>query len=36
MFIVEKNISNIDMLKKQLGEFSGMKDMGTTKQILGI
>src|SRR6266487_4225588 len=36
MLIVGKNISNIDRLKKQLGESFAMKDMGAAKQILGI
>ncbi|CAJ2645756.1 unnamed protein product [Trifolium pratense] len=36
MLIVGKNISNIDRLKKQLGESFAMKDMGEAKQILGI
>lgn len=36
MLIVEKNISNINRLKKQLGESFAMKEMGAAKQILGI
>jgi ATP-binding cassette subfamily B (MDR/TAP) protein 1 len=36
IFIVGKNISNIDKLKKQLGELFATHDMGAAKQILGI
>ena len=34
--LLEKNVSKIDKLKKQLGESLDMKDMGAAKQILGI
>ena len=36
MLIVGKNVSRIDKLKKKLGKSFSMKDMGATKQILGI
>lgn len=36
MLIVGRNPSRIDKLKKQLSKFFAMKDLGPTKQILGI
>jgi len=36
MLIDGKDISMINKLKKQLSESFAMKDMGATKQILGI
>nr|KYP42640.1 Retrovirus-related Pol polyprotein from transposon TNT 1-94 [Cajanus cajan] len=36
MLIVEKDVSRIDRLKKQLGEAFAMKDLGAAKKILGI
>lgn len=36
MLILGKNISNVDMLTKKLGESFAMKDMGAVKQVLGI
>ena len=36
MLIPGENISNINRLKKQLGESFSMKDMGAAKQIIGI
>ena len=36
MLIVGKDISKINRLKKQLGVSFAMKDLGATKQILGI
>ncbi|KAL9253449.1 Retrovirus-related Pol polyprotein from transposon TNT 1-94-like protein [Drosera capensis] len=36
MLIVEKDISRINTLKKQLGQSFAMKNMGPAKQILGI
>ena len=36
MLIVGKNVSRIERLKAQLGKSFAMKDIGATKQILGI
>jgi len=36
MLIVGKNVFKIKKLKKQLGKSFAMKDLGATKQILGI
>ena len=36
MLIVSRNISRINNLKKQLNKSFSMKDLGSTKQILGM
>ena len=36
MLIVDRNISRINSLKKQLSESFTIKDLGPTKQILGM
>lgn len=36
MLIAAKNMSQVNLLKKQLGEEFGMEELSTTKKILGM